>query len=89
MKKIFSLLTLTIISVMSWAASINTTPSTIDFGTVSIKGQSLPMYGSQTITVTWSGLTTEGTSMWAEITEGVLDDETNPNGFYVADPDYV
>ena len=89
MKKIFSLLTLTIISVMSWAASINTTPSTIDFGTVSIKGQSLPMYGSQTITVTWSGLTTEGTSMWAEISEGLLDDKTNPNGFYVADPDYV
>lgn len=76
-------------SVWSWAASITVTPSTIDFGTVSIKGQSLPMYDSKTITVTWSGLTTEGTSMWAEISEGLLDDKTNPNGFYVGDPDFV
>lgn len=89
MRKIFTLVALTVISAMSWAASITVNPTTVDFGEVSIKGQALPMYGSQTITVTWSGLTTEGTSMWAEITEGVLDDETNPNGFYVGDPDYV
>ena len=89
MRKIFTLVALTVISAMSWAASITVNPTTVDFGEVSIKGQALPMYGSQTITVTWSGLTTEGTSMWAEITEGLLDDETNPNGFYVGDPDYV
>lgn len=89
MRKIFTLVALTVVSAMSWAASITVNPTTVDFGEVSIKGQALPMYGSQTITVTWSGLTTEGTSMWAEITEGVLDDETNPNGFYVGDPDYV
>ena len=89
MRKILTFAALAVISAMSWAASITVNPTTVDFGEVSIKGQALPMYGSQTITVTWSGLTTEGTSMWAEITEGLLDDETNPNGFYVGDPDYV
>lgn len=90
MKKFFTILTLAMISVTSWAAaSITVNPTTVDFGEVSIKGQALPVTGSQTVTVTWSGLTTEGTSMWAEISEGLLDDETNPNGFYVGDPDYV
>ncbi len=89
MKKIFTILALAMISAVSWAASITVNPTSVDFGTVSIKGQSLPAYGSQTITVTWSGLTTEGTSMYAEISEGVLDEGTNPNGFYVGDPDYV
>lgn len=89
MKKIFTLAALAIISVTSWAASITVNPTTVDFGEVSIKGQALPMDGSQTITVTWSGLTSEGATMYAEITEGVLDSNTNPNGFYVSDPDYV
>lgn len=90
MKKFFLLLTLAMISVTSWAAvSITVNPTTVDFGEVSIKGQTLPVYGSQTITVTWSGLTSEGATMYAEITDGLLDDETNPNGFYVNDPDYV
>lgn len=89
MKKIFFLAALAMSSVMSWAASINVQPTVVDFGTVSIKGQALPMHGSQTITVTWSGLTSEGATMYAEISDGVLDDETNPNGFYVGDPDFV
>ena len=89
MKKFFLLLTLAMASVMGWAASITVNPTTVDFGEVSIKGQTLPVYGSQTITVTWSGLTSEGATMYAEITDGLLDDETNPNGFYVNDPDYV
>jgi len=87
MKKILFFLAACALSINVLAASI--TASDVDFGTVSIKGQALPMYGSQTITVTWSGLTSEGTSMWAEITEGELDDETHPNGFYVGDPDVV
>lgn len=89
MKKIFTILALAMASVMCWAASITVNPTTVDFGEVSIKGQALPVYGSQTITVTWSGLTSEGATMYAEITDGLLDDETNPNGFYVNDPDYV
>ena len=90
MKKFFTILALAMISVTSWAAvNITVNPTTVDFGEVSIKGQTLPVYGSQTITVTWSGLTSEGATMYAEITDGLLDDETNPNGFYVNDPDYV
>ena len=89
MKKFFTILALAMASVMGWAASITVNPTTVDFGEVSIKGQTLPVYGSQTITVTWSGLTSEGATMYAEITDGLLDDETNPNGFYVNDPDYV
>ena len=89
MKKFFTILALAMASVMGWAASITVNPTTVDFGEVSIKGQTLPVYGSQTITVTWSGLTSEGATMYAEITDGLLDDETNPNGFSVNDPDYV
>ena len=48
MKKIFLLAALAMSSVMSRAASINVQPAVVDFGTVSIKGQALPMYGSQT-----------------------------------------
>lgn len=87
MKKILSFVALLLVSAMSFAASI--TAADVDFGTVSIKGKTLPVMGSQTVTVTWSGLTSEGVSMWAEISEGALDDDTNPNGFYVGDPDYV
>ena len=56
MKKFFSLLTLAMISVMSWAAvSITVTPDNVDFGTVSIKGKT-SVEGSATINVTYSGL---------------------------------
>lgn len=56
MKKIFSLLTLAMISVMSWAAvSITVTPNNVDFGTVSIKGKT-NVEDSVTINVTYSGL---------------------------------
>ena len=58
MKKIFSLLTLVMISVMSWAAvSISVTPSHVDFGTVSLKGhEDTGVEGSVTINVNYSGL---------------------------------
>lgn len=56
MKKIFSLLTLAMISAMSWAAvSITVTPNNVDFGTVSIKGKT-NVEDSVTINVTYSGL---------------------------------
>lgn len=58
MKKIFTLLTLAMISVMSWAAvSISVTPSHVDFGTVSLKGhEDTGVEGSVTINVNYSGL---------------------------------
>lgn len=89
MKRLLSFVALILVSAMGFAASITANPSTVDFGEVSLKGKTLPVTGSQTVTVTWSGLTTEGTSMWAEISEGALDDDTNPSGFYVGAPDYV
>lgn len=82
MKKILSFLALVLISAMSYAASITATD--VDFGTISIKGQDLPVTGSQTVTVTFSGLATDGYSMYAEVVEGLLDDETQPSGFYVS-----
>ena len=78
MKKILSLLTLALFSVVSFAASI--TCADIDFGTVSIKGETLPKQGSTTVTVTFAGLA-QYYSIYAYITEGLLDDATNPNGF--------
>ena len=89
MKRIFFLTSVITLCMMSYAASITVSPSKVDFGSVSIKGQSLPVTGSQTVTVTWSGLSTEGATMYAEITQGLLDDATNPHGFYVSNPDYV
>lgn len=89
MRRLLSFVALILVSAMGFAASITTNPATVDFGELSIKGKSLPVTGSQTVMVTWSGLTTEGTSMWAEISEGALDDNTNPSGFNVGDPDYV
>lgn len=78
MKKILSLLALALFSVVSFAASI--TCADIDFGTVSIKGETLPKQGSTTVTVTFAGLA-QYYSIYAYITEGLLDDATNPNGF--------
>ena len=87
MKKLFSLLALTLVCAITFAASI--TAPNVDFGTISIKGKQKPVTGSQAVVVTWSGLASDGATMWAEISEGAVDDETNPNGFYVSDPDYV
>lgn len=55
MKKFFLLLTLAMISVTSWAVSITVNPTSVDFGTVSIKGKT-SVEGSATINVTYSGL---------------------------------
>lgn len=82
MKKILSLVALILISTMSFAASITATD--VDFGIVSIKGQQLPVTGSQTITVTFSGLATEGYTMTASVVEGLLDEDSQPSGFYVS-----
>ena len=89
MKKLYLLTALLLASAIGFAASITVSPSTVDFGSVSIKGQSLPVTGTTSVTVTWSGLTNQGTSMYAEISQGALDNDTNPNGFYVANPDFV
>ena len=82
MKKFFLFLATCAMSIATFAAA-SITASDVDFGTVSIKGESLPITGSQTVTVSFSGLATEGYSMYATVSEGLLDDETNPNGFYV------
>lgn len=66
MRKIFILLAATICAVGAYAASI--TASDIDFGTVSIKGQS-SVTATEVIPVSWSGLS-EGYSIYAEITSG-------------------
>ena len=55
MKKFFLLLTQAMISVTSWAVSITVNPTSVDFGTVSIKGKT-SVEGSATINVTYSGL---------------------------------
>ena len=90
MKKLLFFLAACALSLSTFAASI--TASDIDFGTVSIKGVApadLPLTGSGTVTVTWSGLTSEGATMSAVISEGLLDSETNPNGFTVDEPSDV
>ena len=56
MKKIYLIVALAMISVMSWATvSITVTPNNVDFGTVSIKGLT-EVEGSITFDVTYSGL---------------------------------
>ena len=50
MKKIFLALALVLFSAASWAAASITAPD-IDFGTISIKGQTLPVTGSETVIV--------------------------------------
>ena len=89
MKKFFLLLALAMISVTSWAASMTISPSFVDFGTVSIKGETLPKIGSQTITVSFSGFDKNDQGITASITEGIIDSETNPSGFYVSGDSYV
>ena len=89
MKKFFLLLALAMISVTSWAASMTISPSFVDFGEVSIKGETLPKIGSQTITVSFSGFDKNDQGITASITEGIIDSETNPSGFYVSGDSYV
>ena len=88
MKKIFLALALVLFSAASWAAASITAPD-IDFGTISIKGQTLPVTGSETVIVNFSDFTDIDQGISAEISEGLLDDETNPNGFYVSGSTYA
>lgn len=67
MRKIFILLAATICAVGAYAASI--TASDMDFGTVSIKGQSY-VTATEEIPVSWSGLSDQGYSIYAQITSG-------------------
>ena len=67
MRKIFILLAATVCAVGAYAASI--TASDMDFGTVSIKGQS-SVTATEVIPVSWSGLSDQGYSIYAEITSG-------------------
>lgn len=82
MKRIASFLALILFSAFAFAASI--TAPTVDFGTISIKGQTLPVTDTKTVQVSFSGLATDGYYMYAEVDQGLLDDETNPNGFWVS-----
>lgn len=86
MKKLFSFFAALFLCAMAVNAASITAPK-VDFGTVSIKGQSLPYSNSQTVTVSFKGLATDGYYLYAEVSEGLVDDETNPNGFYVT-PSY-
>ena len=42
------------------------------------------MTDTKTVQVSFSGLATDGYYMYAEVDQGLLDDETNPNGFWVS-----
>ena len=86
MKKLLSFFAALFLCAMAVNAASITAPK-VDFGTVSIKGQSLPYSNSQTVTVSFKGLATDGYYLYAEVSEGLVDDETNPNGFYVT-PSY-
>lgn len=67
MKKIFILLAAMVCYMGAYAASI--TASDMDFGTVSIKGQS-SVTATEVIPVSWSGLSDQGYSIYAQITSG-------------------
>lgn len=67
MRKIFILLAATICAVGAYAASI--TASDVDFGIVSIKGQS-SVTATEVIPVSWNGLSNQGYYIYAEITSG-------------------
>ena len=87
MKKFFLLLTLAMISVTSWAASITVTPDNVDFGTVSIKGLT-EVEDSVAVTVGWSGLQ-ENCGIWTEMTNEPAEDcafWTSPDYLYATDP---
>ena len=67
MRKIFILLAATMCCVGAYAASI--TAGNVDFGTVSIKGQSY-VTATEEIPVSWNGLSDQGYSIYAQITSG-------------------
>lgn len=67
MKKVFILLAAMVCYMGAYAASI--TASDMDFGTVSIKGQS-SVTATEEIPVSWSGLSDLGYSIYAQITSG-------------------
>ena len=67
MRKIFILLAAMVCYMGAYAASI--TASDMDFGTVSIKGKS-SVTATEVIPVSWSGLSDQGYSIYAEITSG-------------------
>lgn len=67
MKKIFFLFAAMMCYIGTFAASI--TAADVDFGTVSIKGQTLPVTGSTDVHVTFSGLVNYS-SLMAEVVEG-------------------
>lgn len=77
MRKILISFALVMISVMSQAASI--TASDVDFGTTSIKGKS-SVTGSYDVAVSWSGLSNQDYSIYAEVSE-------NSEVFYMSDGD--
>lgn len=82
MKKFFTILALAMVSVMSWAASITVNPTTVDFGTVSIKGLT-EVEDSVAVTVGWSGLQ-EYCGIWTETTN-----EPAEYCAFWASPDYL
>ena len=87
MKKFFLLLTLAMISVTSWAVSITVNPTSVDFGTVSIKGLT-EVEDSVAVTVGWSGLQ-EYCGIWTETTNEPAEDcafWTSPDYLYATDP---
>lgn len=67
MRKIFILLAATICYMGAYAASI--TASDVDFGIVSIKGQS-SVTATEEIPVSWNGLSNQGYYIYAQITSG-------------------
>lgn len=86
MKKFFLLLALTMISVTSWAVSITVNPTSVDFGTVSIKGKT-EVEDSVAVTVGWSGLQ-ENCGIWTETTNEPAEDcafWTSPDYLYATD----
>ena len=80
-------MTLAMISVTSWAASITVNPTSVDFGTVSIKGLT-EVEDSVAVTVGWSGLQ-ENCGIWTEMTNEPAEDcafWTSPDYLYATDP---
>lgn len=87
MKKFFTILALAMASVMSWAVSITVNPTTVDFGTVSIKGLT-EVEDSVAVTVGWSGLQ-EYCGIWTETTNEPAEDcafWASPDYLYATDP---
>ena len=86
MKKFFTILALAMASVMGWAASITVNPTSVDFGTVSIKGLT-EVEDSVAVTVGWSGLQ-ENCGIWTETTNEPAEDcafWTSPDYLYATD----